>query len=110
MDRIYGRALLTIVAAGGVDANAGLPGVGTHPRSLEPFSESCNPELKLLKLQQTCDYARQRSEWNARAWTYQERILSRRCLVFVGNTVSTSATELYSLRTMLQKIPLFILA
>ncbi|KFY27548.1 hypothetical protein V493_03429 [Pseudogymnoascus sp. VKM F-4281 (FW-2241)] len=81
MDKIYGRATLTIVALAGDDANAGLPGIGTTSRTVNQYSEiiqglclvAKSPELSGLLWA---------SRWESRAWTFQERILSRRLLYF----------------------------
>ncbi|KFY24758.1 hypothetical protein V491_02032 [Pseudogymnoascus sp. VKM F-3775] len=81
MDKIYGRATLTIVALAGEDANVGLPGISTISRTVNECSETIHgmclaaksPELfRLLGA----------SRWESRAWTFQERILSRRLLYF----------------------------
>src|SRR5205085_7279690 len=80
MDRIYSEAFATIIALAGADANASLPGVrgGTRdPQAVHHMGGhhmvATPPPLKyVLKL----------SKWDTRAWTAQERWLSRRCLFF----------------------------
>lgn len=74
MDSIYQHAILTIIGAAGNDAGYGLPGVSQTYRRLgfssgyivrnEPGTEISN------------------SVWSTRGWTYQEALLSRRCLIF----------------------------
>ena len=79
MDTIYGHALLTIVALSGKDANASLPGVAWGSRCLQQFPEvikglglvSNLPELSVVE-----------SSWKTRGWTFQELILSKRCVFF----------------------------
>lgn len=97
MDSIYKNAAFTIIAAAGVDASYGLPGVtsrrGTRLRVPKTYctigdflirrSEDYprvlgGPQSKLLR----------NSKWNTRGWTYQEGLLSRRCLVFTDEQVS----------------------
>ncbi|RSL50322.1 hypothetical protein CEP54_011976 [Fusarium duplospermum] len=96
MDRIYGMALFTIVAA--TDCASGLPGVSTRPRpaSLENFSWS----LKLEKQDAYYIWPRilspihyrdiNHSAWNTRGWTFQERILSRRHLIICDQHIFLS--------------------
>jgi hypothetical protein len=85
MDLVYGNAYLTICAADGQDANAGLQGL--HP-SLQPTQiiEQYSPEVRLMATQPAENYIRQ-SVWNTRAWTFQERLLSKRTLIFVSGRV-----------------------
>lgn len=81
MDLIYGNASLTVCAADGEDANAGLWALSKpeirSPQVIESYSEG----LKLMARYPCEVYVRQ-SNWNTRAWTYQERLLSKRCLIF----------------------------
>jgi hypothetical protein len=80
MDVIYGLARFTIVAAAGSDADAGLPGVRPGTRSVRQLEE----EVQNMRLRSTLA-ARipvDHSPWNQRAWTLQERLLSRRCVIF----------------------------
>lgn len=97
MDSIYRNAAFTIIAAAGGDASYGLPGVtsrrGTRLRVPKTYCMIGNflircgedsprvfggPQSKLLR----------NSKWNTRGWTYQEGLLSRRCLVFTDEQVS----------------------
>ena len=79
MDVIYQGAALTIIAAAGSGPSYGLAGVRGTPRTepqelfMEASSQTVflNPRLEILK-----------STWSSRGWTYQEALLSRRCLVF----------------------------
>lgn len=87
MASIYAHAYFSIIAVDRNDADYGLPGVcTTSPRSA-PFEQlqfNFSTELQLVP--------RPRTEvttlpWHTRAWTFQERILSPRALVFTGDTV-----------------------
>jgi hypothetical protein len=82
MHLIYYQAYVTIVAAGGDDFNAGLPGVSTiRPRyacqamgiakGIHVATTHLDPHRELLL-----------STWNSRGWTLQEKLCSRRALVF----------------------------
>jgi hypothetical protein len=87
MDVIYQRALLTIVAAAGSDANAGLPGLRPDlPRIRAPTANIRSLDLVALAADGETDV--NRSKWNSRAWTFQERILSTRILRFTSTSVA----------------------
>ncbi|KAI1081588.1 heterokaryon incompatibility protein-domain-containing protein [Whalleya microplaca] len=87
MDSIYRRASCTIVAASGDDANAGLPGVEEGSRHIIQHTAIYSDELTLLSLLPGCGDAVKKSTWNGLCWTYQERLLSRRLLIFTNDTV-----------------------
>ncbi|KAG8214248.1 heterokaryon incompatibility protein-domain-containing protein [Butyriboletus roseoflavus] len=83
MGSIYSKALFTIIAAAGDHANRGLPGVEQGSR------EQVQKILKLADCELlTVIDIRNRSNriddttWAERAWTFQERVLSSRVLVF----------------------------
>lgn len=87
MDLVYGNAYLTICAADGQDANAGLQGLHRADRSApEQVIEQYSPEVRLMSTQPAENYIRQ-SHWNTRAWTFQERLLSTRTLIFVNGRI-----------------------
>lgn len=86
MDQIYGSAILTIVAADATNANAGLEGVREGSRSVMQLAEELRPGFHIMAptaVPQELD----KSPWNMRAWTMQERLLSRRLLIFTGGQV-----------------------
>lgn len=85
-DWIYARAHLTVVAGSGKDANAGLPGVRKGSRTWHQVIEEVAPGTKLMVSHLAEDYIAT-SQWDSRAWTFQERMLSRRCLLFVNGRV-----------------------
>jgi hypothetical protein len=87
MDMIYSRAILTVVAAGGQDADAGLPGLSPSSRVLNQITFQYSPELTFMKVQPDYNDAIYESTWNERGWTYQERVVSKRCLFFTNHTV-----------------------
>ncbi|KAI9695843.1 MAG: hypothetical protein M1820_008398 [Bogoriella megaspora] len=84
MDRIYGNALVTIVAADGTSADSGLKGV-TYKRDIEQLAEEVRPGVVVLI---PVEFNRPLYPWNARAWTLQEQLLSKRLLVFSGGHLS----------------------
>lgn len=87
MDLVYGNAYLTICAADGENANAGLRGLDPSDRSMPPqIIEQYSPEVRLMSTMPAENYIRQ-SVWNTRAWTFQERLVSARNLIFVGGRV-----------------------
>jgi hypothetical protein len=83
MDRIYNGATLTIIAAHGNNANAGLPGVWPNTRKWRQHTEIIG---------KLCFANRHRSPtvagtvWNTRSWTYQELVLSRRTITFTADS------------------------
>ena len=85
-DWIYARAHLTVVAGSGQNANAGLPGVRKGSRTWHQSIEEVVPGIKLMVSHLAEDYIAT-SQWDSRAWTFQERMLSRRCLLFVNGRV-----------------------
>ena len=101
MGQIYTRSLVTIMAAASTDSNSGLPGVGTHVRRAQRVSEplnggvllrTCTPKYTEKSCDEggcfitTADYL-QNSKWDTRGWTFQEKVLSRRCLFFLEEQV-----------------------
>lgn len=86
MDAIYGGAVLTIVACAGVDANANLPGLHLESRHSSQSSEIIDGMCLVNKLPELTGLL-QGSRWESRAWTFQERILSKRCLYFTDSQV-----------------------
>lgn len=83
MASIFANAVLTIVAAGGTDANAGfrgLPGISA-PRQMSQQVAAIHPLKHLVKpiSRQVWDDTLL-EPWSTRAWTFQEGILSHRLL------------------------------
>lgn len=86
MDQIYGNAHFTICAADNPDATVGLVALDPIKRramqQLKQRIEIYAPGVKLMVARLMESYIR-KTRWSSRAWTFQERILSRRCLIFV---------------------------
>jgi hypothetical protein len=85
MASVYGTSEVTIIAAAGSGPDYGLPGRGKQHRRPQP-------KLQLGKhtLVSAMWCARQvvpQTTWSARAWTYQEAVLSRRKLIFTDEQV-----------------------
>jgi hypothetical protein len=83
MDLIYERAYVTILAAEGNSAEAGLPGVGLTPRLVQQNVVPLKPGLSIMCVE-SLDRHLNRSYWASRGWTFQEQYLSRRTIAFVG--------------------------
>ncbi|KDN60751.1 putative conserved hypothetical protein, partial [Colletotrichum sublineola] len=96
MDRIYGQATIVIVAAGGAEANGGIRGISDDRfRNPEQISREILPGVNvLLPVQYPPDYGK----WDSRAWTLQEKLLSRKKLVFGENYASFHCQKQHVLR------------
>jgi hypothetical protein len=82
MHLIYGNAIFTLCAADGLDARTGLLALDENYQPAQ-WIEKCADGLHLL-LHQPPEISIEASQWNKRAWTFQERLLSKRCLIFTG--------------------------
>jgi hypothetical protein len=82
MDQIYEGATATLVAATDQDSISGLPGVGSVPRRAQPIA--IVGEKVLVSSLAHISAPLEASVWITRGWTYQEAILSRRCLFFTN--------------------------
>ncbi|OQO08289.1 hypothetical protein B0A48_06159 [Cryoendolithus antarcticus] len=82
MADIYAGASLVVVAAHGDSASAGLAGI-TSVRSRIQYRES----VRGIELSTYYDRAMdlEKSKWSSRAWTFQERHLAHRCLIFTAS-------------------------
>jgi hypothetical protein len=86
MEAIYRGAVLTIVAAAGDHADVGLPGFSMG--AFQPkVAEERVKEMHLTNGPADFDVCVDSSTWNSRAWTYQERLLSRRLLIFTEEEI-----------------------
>ncbi|KAK1081767.1 hypothetical protein LTR33_004416 [Friedmanniomyces endolithicus] len=96
MDRVYGSALFTIVAADGEHADVGLCGVrnevfvdagdeGTPRHIVQPTASLKNDLTVIAPFERSRATPISRRNWESRAWTFQERHLSRRMLFFGNN-------------------------
>ncbi|KAJ9602988.1 hypothetical protein H2200_012283 [Cladophialophora chaetospira] len=87
MHRIYSSALLTIVAADGADGDTGLSGISPQAARIDQLSEEYAPDKFLAELLPVDETAQSSSIWNSRSWCLQERLLSRRCVIFCKGQV-----------------------
>ncbi|KAF2122601.1 heterokaryon incompatibility protein-domain-containing protein [Lophiotrema nucula] len=88
MDAIYENADLTIVAGAGKDDRYGLPGTGTaRSPNRTPQPSAQLGDLMLASTLPDIVWHLKSSKWATRGWTYQEAMLSRRCLVFFPDQV-----------------------
>lgn len=103
MSMIYRSATMTIIAACGSDCNAGLAGLRAGTRDFEQKEAVVIPPTDKhpgMSLLSTCKSSRpsldrtsnrednvEVSIWNSRGWTMQERMLSRRNLIFSDEQV-----------------------
>jgi hypothetical protein len=106
MDIVYSRAFATIIALSGLSAASGLPGI--HPGTRTPLSSSTfsissrsptlelhpssNPQAEVEQITITASpsplsLTMASSSWNTRAWTFQERLLSARCIFIAASAV-----------------------
>ncbi|EOA82627.1 hypothetical protein ACJQWK_04794 [Exserohilum turcicum] len=91
MDSIYGKAFLTIAAAGGSDASASLPGLRKDFQDRQPTLNIAG--LGLVSLHTGVEKLTSRSEWNTRGWVFQEQVLSTRILYFTSDLVYFECLE-----------------
>ncbi|PYH77956.1 HET-domain-containing protein [Aspergillus uvarum CBS 121591] len=95
MDRVYGSAFFTIVAAQGSDADHGLRGIKRYHFSFCEPGRPRNIDQPVAKIKDDAhiiapfpsEASLTHTTWNTRAWTFQERILSKRILAFCGEEV-----------------------
>jgi hypothetical protein len=84
MDQVYGSALPTIIAADGINSNAGLTGVLPKSRSLYQLEQKITPHLRLAVILPIPMRRISETIWNHPGWTFQERFLSKRLLTFTS--------------------------
>lgn len=85
MDIIYGQAIVTIINAGADKVSTGIPGLGHGPQRTAQDVFTINNSTVVVSLDQpyhTTESYLKNTKWNNRGWTYQECLLSRRCLIF----------------------------
>lgn len=86
MHHIYGGAAVTIIAASSNDADDGLHGVRDRLRDIKDDISSVDG-IRIMARNCYMDTTMNRSEYNKRAWTYQESCLSRRLLYVTSKGV-----------------------
>jgi hypothetical protein len=91
MDRVYGRASLTIVAAypvarGSNDPCEGLPGYKGHIMARNRSIINAQG-VRMMQASPANDHTLSGTRWDTRCWTFQERYLSRHLLCFTPGQV-----------------------
>lgn len=86
MDLIYGHAQLTICAADGKGAREGLRAMDRTKHNSVQHTAEILPGFHPM-LTKASESAIRYSQWNKRAWTFQERLLSPRTSIFVDGRV-----------------------
>lgn len=76
---------MTIVAAAGINADSGLSGLSSPRRISQPIA-LIGSDL-FVSTMKPISFLIQSSAWITRGWTYQEAMLSRRCLFFTDEQV-----------------------
>ena len=94
MANIYGEAYFTIVAADANDAQGGIAGVSSdHPRMPLPLlSFRGSASRTTFAIRPDAEESREKV-WHTRAWTLQERALSRRTLMFLDRSASWACMQ-----------------
>jgi hypothetical protein len=87
MDHIYSSAVVTIVFVSGDSADCALSGVRPGNRALGELLEHVGPGLPLVVELPHAINAITKAPWNNQGWTYQERLLSKRLLIFTDQTI-----------------------
>jgi hypothetical protein len=88
MDLIYSGAVVTIIVAAGKGAASGLPGIREGSRKVTQGTLRVGKNLFLMHtVAQGSSGHLQYSKWNTRGWTFQERLMSRRALIFTPDQV-----------------------
>ncbi|EEU41198.1 uncharacterized protein NECHADRAFT_83370 [Fusarium vanettenii 77-13-4] len=85
MHLIYGNSTITICAADGEDASTGLLALDNNhrpPQMIVNYDEGV-----CLILHWPSETSIKTTRWNQRAWTFQERLLSKRCLIFTEGRI-----------------------
>lgn len=84
MDSIFAHATVVLIAAAGHDADAGLVGVSSTRQPDQTARNVAEGVNVLLPV----DYDNSYGKWDTRGWTLQEKLLSKRLLVFGERYVS----------------------
>jgi hypothetical protein len=79
MDLVYQEAVFTLVSAAGDSADSPLPGVSLRATKQQLVQVQ---GLHLFQTLRNFEHTVNPSIWNSRGWTYQERVLSPRNVIF----------------------------
>jgi hypothetical protein len=99
MGFIYSGALATIIPITGQDASVGLPGLISNKESFYYQPES---SVKAVGL----GLALEGSVYNTRGWTFQERILSKRCIFYHHTGIGFACRQNFELHGMSRGVEL----
>lgn len=83
MDQIYQEATFCIVAAAGMDANAGLPGVSKSRDARQHIVEVDG--MRLANTIPPLIQSLSQTYWESRGWCFQESLLSSRKVIFTAS-------------------------
>ncbi|KAI1653072.1 heterokaryon incompatibility protein-domain-containing protein [Daldinia decipiens] len=87
MDSIYSQAALTLVAATGDTAHSGLSGWSRESREeVQELTATVASDLT-IGVSPPCGHLIETCDWVQRGWTYQEGVLSNRCLIFLEGQI-----------------------
>lgn len=92
MDAVYNCSTLTIAAASGRHADSGIPGISTrrkvqHSENIKGLQlATMSPSFSELEGSKSLI-------WNTRGWTFQEKILAKRLLLFTESQVYYKCSE-----------------
>jgi len=93
MDAVYNCSKLTIVAASGLHANSGLPGLSVA-RKYAQSSEMVESYQMGAMSPSFSELENSRSlKWNTRGWTFQKKVLAKRILLFTDFQVHYRCSE-----------------
>ena len=83
MGAIYSAAYLTIIVATGENADAGLGRLSGSPNDIDFMTVVDNSfgRFTFTSHRSSLDFILDRTAWNSRAWTYQELLLAKRCVI-----------------------------
>jgi hypothetical protein len=94
MDLIYARALFTVVVASRDSADSGIPRVNQPNNDIVLDVCRVAKGLNLMsELRSSRDAEKTPYPWNQRGWTFQENLLSKRCVIFLENQVLWKCTQ-----------------
>lgn len=102
MSAIYENAHLTIIAAGGVDADAGLHRLKTCEQFAErpTMIQLPNGPVAFLPSREGLTTSLRKCKWNTRAWTYQEQLLSPRSVIFTKEEAFFTCSDITCSETL----------
>lgn len=87
MSAVYRQSYFTIFALTATDANCPIPGVEPNSRHNIAYPSQTHPGLHLCKRTPRLVDATTKALHTSRGWTFQESVLSRRCLYFCEDQV-----------------------